>query len=129
MRRLGVIAAVAVVVAAVAAGGLWIYLKQQFEAPGPLREQAVVIVPRGAGLAAIADRLAEAGVISDATGFALGVQLFADARALKAGEYGFAPGGSEDYAAAPPPGRREWKTVRQGERVGERCSLGGRSSL
>src|SRR3546814_6768208 len=86
MRRLGVIAAVAVVVAALAAGGLWIYLKQQFEAPGPLREQAVVIVPRGAGLATIAKDLAAAGVIEDTYIFRVGVRLFGDARALQRSE-------------------------------------------
>jgi UPF0755 protein len=58
MRRLGIIAAVAVAFVAVAAGGLWVYLQQQFEAPGPLQQEAVVIVPRGAGLVAIADDLA-----------------------------------------------------------------------
>ncbi|HEY9548576.1 MAG TPA: endolytic transglycosylase MltG, partial [Kiloniellaceae bacterium] len=99
MRRLGVIAAVAVVVAALAAGGLWIYLKQQFEAPGPLREQAVVIVPRGAGLATIAKDLAAAGVIEDTYIFRVGVRLFGDARALQAGEYAFTYGMSMKDAA------------------------------
>jgi UPF0755 protein len=99
MRRLGLIAAVAVVATAVLAGGLWLTLKQQFEAPGPLAQEAVVIVPRGAGLAAIADDLAAAGVISDPTAFALGVRLFADARALQAGEYAFPAGSSMREAA------------------------------
>src|SRR3546814_4852815 len=87
MRRLGFLTAIAAVTLAVIAGGLWVYLKQQFEAPGPLDREAVVIVPRGAGLSAIADDLAAAGVISNPTVFALGVRLFADARALQAGEY------------------------------------------
>ena len=99
MRRLGIIAAVAVAFVAVAAGGLWVYLQQQFEAPGPLQQEAVVIVPRGAGLVAIADDLAAAGVIADPDIFALGVRLFADARALRAGEYAFAPGSSMKEAA------------------------------
>jgi len=99
MRRLGIIAAVVVAFVAVAAGGLWVYLQQQFEAPGPLQQEAVVIVPRGAGLVAIADDLAAAGVIADPDIFALGVRLFADARALRAGEYAFAPGSSMKEAA------------------------------
>jgi UPF0755 protein len=99
MRRLVVIAAVAVVTTAIVAGGFWLYLKQQFESPGPLAQETVVIVPRGAGLAAIADDLAAAGVVSDPTFFALGVRLFADARALQAGEYAFPAGSSMREAA------------------------------
>src|SRR3546814_8844688 len=100
MRRLGFLTAIAAVTLAVIAGGLWVYLKQQFEAPGPLDREAVVIVPRGAGLSAIADALAAAGVISNPTAFALGVRLFADARALQAGEYAFAADSSMREAAA-----------------------------
>jgi UPF0755 protein len=99
MRRLGVITAVVVAFVAVIAGGLWIYLQQQFEAPGPLQQETVVIVPRGAGLVAIAEDLAAGGVIADPDIFVLGVRLFADARALKAGEYAFAPGSSMKEAA------------------------------
>ncbi len=99
MRRLAGIAALVVAVTLVMAGALWIYVKQQYEAPGPLAEEAVVIVPRGAGLAGIAEDLAAAGVISDADVFRLGVRLFGDARALQAGEYAFAPGSSMQEAA------------------------------
>src|SRR3546814_19368593 len=101
MRRLGVIAAVAVVVAALAAGGLWVYLKHQFAAPGPLREQAVVIAPRGAGLATIAKDLAAAGATEDTYILLVGVRLFGDARALQAGEYAFTYGMTRKDAAAP----------------------------
>lgn len=100
MRRLGVIAAIAVVTAAVLAGGFWLYLKQQFEAPGPLVQETVVIVPRGAGLTAIAKDLAAAGVVENPTVFALGVRLFADSRTLQAGEYAFPAGSSMHDAAA-----------------------------
>jgi len=89
MRRLGIIAAIAVVSAAALAGGFWLYLKQQYEAIGPLAEETVVIVPRGAGLATIAEDLAAAGVVEDAYIFRLGVRLFGDARALQAGEFAF----------------------------------------
>ncbi|WP_193370950.1 endolytic transglycosylase MltG [Pelagibius marinus] len=92
MRRLGGIAIAVVVVLLLAAGGSWFFLKLTFEEPGPVTEEVVVVVPRGAGLAAIADDLAEAGVVSDPTVFRLGVRLFADARALQAGEYAFTYG-------------------------------------
>lgn len=100
MRRLGIIAAIAVVSAAALAGGFWLYLKQQYDAIGPLAEETVVIVPRGAGLAAIAEDLAAAGVIEDAYTFRLGVRLFGDARALQAGEFAFPAGSSMREAAA-----------------------------
>ena len=100
MRRLGAIAVSFAVLLAVAAGALWFYLQSRYEAPGPLAAEAVVIVPRGAGLAAIADDLAAAGVISDPTLFRVGVRLFGDARTLQAGEYAFAPGASMKDAAA-----------------------------
>ena len=99
MRRLGVIAVSVAVLLAVSAGVLWFILQKQYEAPGPLAEEAVVVVPRGAGLAAIADDLAAAGVVGDARAFALGVRLFGDARALQAGEYAFAAGSSMKDAA------------------------------
>lgn len=100
MRRLGGIAVAVVVLLLLAAGGAWVYLQQQFEAPGPLTEETIVIVPRGAGLVTIAGDLAEAGVVSDPRVFALGVRLFADATALQAGEYAFPPGSSMQEAAA-----------------------------
>ncbi len=100
MRRLGGIAVAVVILLALAAGAAWVYLQQQFEGPGPLAEETVVIVPRGAGLVTIAGDLAEAGVVSDPDIFALAVRLFADATALKAGEYAFAPGSSMQEVAA-----------------------------
>lgn len=60
-----------------------------FQAPGPLAEPATVVIPRGAGLEAIARRLAEAGVIADTTLFVLGAQVTRKARGLKAGEFQF----------------------------------------
>src|SRR3546814_17538894 len=73
---------------------------QLVHAPGPLAGGGVVIVPRGAGLSAIADDLAAAGVLSNPTVFALGVRLFADARALQAGAYAFAAESSMRAAAS-----------------------------
>ncbi|MEQ8354118.1 MAG: endolytic transglycosylase MltG [Kiloniellaceae bacterium] len=99
MRRLGGIAVVLLALLTAAAGGAWIYLQQLFEAPGPLTEEATLVVPRGAGLTTIGELLAEAGVISDARIFALGVRLFAEPTALKAGEYAFEPGSSMAQAA------------------------------
>ncbi len=100
MRRLGGIAVAVVVLLLLAAGGAWVYLQKQFEAPGPLAQEAVLVIPRGAGLATISADLSDAGVISDPLVFEFGVRLFADATALKAGEYAFAPGSSMQEVAA-----------------------------
>ncbi|MGF1609369.1 MAG: endolytic transglycosylase MltG [Kiloniellales bacterium] len=64
-------------------------LLKSFEAPGPLADERVVVVPRGSGLAAIAQKLEEAGVVSNALMFRLGVRIEGAARTLKAGEYSF----------------------------------------
>jgi len=79
---------VAVVIAALA--GLVAYnVARLFESPGPLVADRDLVVPRGAGLAAIADTLSEAGVIGDPLTFRLGVTFYDAARDLQAGEYRF----------------------------------------
>jgi len=78
---------VGVVVVAAYAGHR--YVLEQFARPGPLTEPVTVIIPQGAGLAAITDRLAEAGVIDEPLVFEAGVRIADQGRALKAGEYAF----------------------------------------
>lgn len=63
-----------------------------FESPGRLAAETTVVLPHGLGLAAIARRLAAAGVIERPWLFVLGVQLSRAGRDLKAGEYAFPPG-------------------------------------
>ena len=46
-----------------------------FDRPGPLQSETIVEIPRGAGLSAVADRLAEAGVIDQPYLFMAGVML------------------------------------------------------
>ena len=76
------------VLAALAVG--WVLYR--FEADGPAGEEIVVAVPPGAGLSAIADQLAGAGVIEDARLFTYGVLLFRSGDRLRAGEYAFPAG-------------------------------------
>jgi peptidoglycan lytic transglycosylase G len=99
MRRLGGLAVGFVALLAAVAAGAWFYLDQQFKAPGPLESEAIVLVPRGAGVTAIADQLAAAGIISDARVFVLGLRLFGEDASLKAGEYAVAPGSSMQSVA------------------------------
>ncbi len=54
---------------------------------GPLAKDGTFIVPNGASLSAVADRLEEKGVISSATGFKLRARVFGGGRDIKAGEF------------------------------------------
>lgn len=79
-----------------AVGGALYFGKQKFEEPGPLSEEAMVVISSGSGLSGITDRLAGKGVINDSMFdewvFNLGIRFYKNATALKAGEYAFAPG-------------------------------------
>src|SRR3546814_8940495 len=91
MRALARIFAGLTALAALAAGAVLLLL-HGFSAPGPLTQETVVQIPRGAGLSVIAGRLEDAGVVEDRWIFISGVMLERRERSLKAGEYAFAPG-------------------------------------
>jgi UPF0755 protein len=57
--------------------------------PGPTKQETVVVLPRGAGLARIAGMLSDAGVIEHPWMFRLAVRVLGHDRVLKAGEYAF----------------------------------------
>jgi UPF0755 protein len=63
--------------------------KQRFDAPGPLPEDRVVNIPRGAGIRDIADVLVREGVIDQPWVFVGGVFVLKAREDLKAGEYQF----------------------------------------
>jgi UPF0755 protein len=84
-RRLG--AAVLLLVLAAAAVVGWAV--RDFMSPGPLVVAKAVVVPRGAGIDAIAGQLGDAGVIAHPAVFALIVKLTAEGALLKPGEYAF----------------------------------------
>ena len=88
-RRVGGLAAITVVIAAIAAGVVWTEGRDRFERPGPLSEQSIVMVPPGSGLESIAQLLEDNDVIDDKWVFRIGVRLLGLARSLKAGEYAF----------------------------------------
>lgn len=92
LRRLLLSLLVLIVAGAALAGGAWYWAQRYLHEPGPLREPAVVEVPRGAGLAGIADRLGEAGAIEHPQAFVLLARLTGQDRDLRAGEYEVGPG-------------------------------------
>jgi UPF0755 protein len=66
---------------------LFYFVRSQFDQPGPLNYGTVVVIPKGEGLNAIADRLEREGVISDRRIFAASALYFRAQDKLKAGEY------------------------------------------
>jgi len=79
-----------------AVGSALYFGKTKFEEPGPLTEEATVVIASGSGLSGITNRLAGNGVIGDSLFdewvFNLGIRFYKNATDLKAGEYAFAPG-------------------------------------
>ncbi len=84
--------AVLLIVASVGAIAFWGY--GQFTKPGPTTHDSTVILARGSGVAGIARRLLDAGVITDADVFRVGVRVMGAGRHLKAGEYRVTAGAS-----------------------------------
>jgi UPF0755 protein len=85
------------------AGGLWLWEQMDFAAPGPAARggahETDVIIPPRKGLLKIANQLERAGLVHNATLFALGVRLKGEGALLKAGEYAI-PSGSSMLAIA-----------------------------
>jgi len=71
------------------AGGAVYWGITKFHEPGPAAADTTVVIERGLGVRAIADRLADAGVIADPLVFAAGVRVYGEGRPLQAGEYQF----------------------------------------
>lgn len=63
--------------------------RYHYNRTGPLQHSTVVVIPKGDGVNAIADRLVREGVLNDRWLFMLGVMRFGAERKLKAGEYEF----------------------------------------
>ncbi len=84
-------------VAFVIGGFLW--GQQKFRAPGPLAQETIVTIPKGAGLAAIAGLLERRGVIENALLFRLALHVQGRAQSLKAGDFSFPAGASSQQVA------------------------------
>ena len=89
----GTLLALALLATAAAFGG-WVWLNDQFDAAGPAGEDETVLLPRGAGLIAIAEQLEREALVRDADLFRLMVMIDGGDRALRAGEFAIPPGAS-----------------------------------
>jgi len=72
--------------------GVFYWVKVKFDQPGPLATPAVVVIPKGEGVSAIAERLQRDGVIADRRIFMTSILYFMYLKgqgSLKAGEYEF----------------------------------------
>jgi UPF0755 protein len=74
---------------AFAVGGTAAWFWHEFNAAGPLRDEKIVVIPKGAGMSGIAKVLADAGVIENPLVFKIGARLTAEGLALHAGEFRF----------------------------------------
>jgi UPF0755 protein len=81
--------ALLLVLAAGLAGGAVYWGFTKFHEPGPAATDTTVVIERGLGVRAIAERLADAGVITDPLVFSAGVRVYGEGRPLQAGEYLF----------------------------------------
>ena len=98
--RLAIAALSLLITLALVAAGVAYYGLERFQRAGPLARDTTIVVPRGAGLGAIAGQLAAAGVIDQPLIFKLAVRARGAAQELQAGEYAFAPGISMAGVAA-----------------------------
>jgi len=89
LRSLALRFAFLLLVIAVVSSGVFVWGYGQFMRPGPLTTETALVIPKGAGVAAIAGQLAAAGVIQRPLIFRVGVRLFGRDRGLQAGEYLF----------------------------------------
>ena len=87
MRRLLALLVILLMLAGLGAGGWW-YAQAAWSAPGPLAQPVQLVVPRG-GSAAIAEALAERGIVRDARIFLAATWLTRTEGALRAAEFSF----------------------------------------
>ena len=99
-RRLLLALGLLALFAAVSTAGGWFWLDHQFHGAGPLVEARVVIIAKGSGSARIARELEAAGILNDARLFSLGLRLFGEPKALRAGEFSFPARSSPASVAA-----------------------------
>ncbi len=92
MRRIFRLATLLVSIGVIVVAVLLAWAISEFNAPGPSKDVARVVLPKGSGLRGIAERLGRAGIIRRTDVFIASTRLNGQAQNLQAGEYEFAPG-------------------------------------
>lgn len=82
----GLLIALLLVGGAIAYGN-WLW--EDFNSAGTKPNDTTIVIPKGTGIAGIAELLADAKVIDNKLAFKLGTRVVFEGRALKAGEYAF----------------------------------------
>ncbi len=96
MRLLARIFVVLFLVFLAASAGAVLLFYKEWHGRGPLASDATVVIEPGSHTTTIARQLQDAGVVEDWRLFVIGVKLFADHRPLRAGEYRFGAGMSQE---------------------------------
>ena len=92
MKRLIASLLAIALVAGLAVGGGFLWFLSWLDTPGPASRETIVLVPRGSGVTAMAQRLVQENVVAEPRLLELAAWYTGTAGALKAGEYRFAPG-------------------------------------
>lgn len=87
MRRIILVSLIAALLVGIVAGASGFFAYQLFGAPGPHTSEQTVIIRRGAGLGAVANRLEAGGVISSGQLFSAIARFEGAASLIRAGEY------------------------------------------
>lgn len=82
------------IIVALAAGGVAIWVNAEFSRPGPLSQDKIIAIPRGANSESIVEILGTEGVVRTPMILNLRLRMQQIDRSLKAGEYRFAAGSS-----------------------------------
>ncbi len=90
MRLLGTF----LIIIALATGGAVVWIKTEFSRPGPLSQDKIIAIPRGATSGSIVEILGTEGVVRSPAILSLRLRMQQIDRSLKAGEYRFAAGSS-----------------------------------
>ena len=125
MRSFAANAITLIILLGVVAAGAVGYGVSMWRAPGPLDQQRLFVVPRGATLDRVAEALEEQGVVSSAALFRIGARYAGRSEELRFGEYEVPAGASMaaildllasgrvvQYSVTVPEGLTSWEVVR-----------------